>query len=51
MPPVCSRCVIVDSAVPEVIMDVGGLCVTGVTAGSLQPDKTRQAIPPLSVPS
>jgi hypothetical protein len=28
----------------------GGLCVTGVTVGSLQPDKTKQAIPPLPVP-
>ena len=29
----------------------GGLCVTGVTVGSLQPDKTKQPIPPLPVPS
>jgi hypothetical protein len=29
----------------------GGLCVTGVTVGSLQADKTKQAIPPLPVPS
>jgi hypothetical protein len=29
----------------------GGLCVTGVTVGSLQPDQTKQAIPPLPVPS
>jgi hypothetical protein len=29
----------------------GGLCVTGLTVGSLQPDKTKLAIPPLPVPS
>jgi drug/metabolite transporter superfamily protein YnfA len=29
----------------------GGLCVTGVTIGSLRPDETKQAIPPLPVPS
>jgi hypothetical protein len=29
----------------------GGLCVTGLTVGSLQPDKTKLPIPPLPVPS